>query len=125
MRNSGDHGTEDCGGCSSRKGGKRWVAGAWAAGWLAGAPFDCYIQAMPPQFPGEDEGFRRAARRGRWRPWIRLLLTGVALWLMAWYIAAKRSRERRFHALYDRTWRGDVLREAWRRVRYPGGTHAV
>ena len=32
------------------------------------------------------------------------------------YIAAKCKQERRFHALYDRIWRGDVLLEAWERV---------
>ena len=33
------------------------------------------------------------------------------------WVAAKRSPERRFHALMDRIWRGDVLQEAWRRVK--------
>ena len=41
------------------------------------------------------------------------------------FIAAKRNRERRFHALYDRIWRSDVLLEAWSRIRYPGGVHAA
>jgi len=45
------------------------------------------------------------------------------------FTAAKRSPGRRFHALYDRIWRGDVLLEAWNRVlgtiRFPGGVYAA
>lgn len=44
----------------------------------------------------------------------------VKLW-----VCAKRSKTRRFHALYDRIYRSDVLWEAWRRVRSKGGAAGV
>jgi RNA-directed DNA polymerase len=41
------------------------------------------------------------------------------------YVAAKRQPERRFHALYDRIWRSDVLLEAWERVKSNKGAAGI
>ena len=41
------------------------------------------------------------------------------------YVRAKQSKTRRFHALYDRIYRSDVLWEAWRRVRSNRGAAGV
>jgi RNA-directed DNA polymerase len=41
------------------------------------------------------------------------------------WAAAKRQPGRRFHALFDRIWRSDVLQEAWRRVKRNKGAAGV
>jgi len=41
------------------------------------------------------------------------------------YVCAKLSKTRRFHALYDRICRSDVLQEAWRRVRSNRGAAGI
>ena len=43
----------------------------------------------------------------------------------ALFVSAKRNRKRRFHALHDRICRGDVLAEAWERVRTNKGAAGV
>ena len=41
------------------------------------------------------------------------------------YLTAKRNRNRRFHALYDRLFRPDILSQAWEEVRINGGSAGV
>ena len=41
------------------------------------------------------------------------------------YLAAKADSKRRFHALYDKVCRTDILKEAWDTVERNGGTHGI
>jgi RNA-directed DNA polymerase len=67
-------------------------------------------------YPG---GPRPAVLEGQWSPGkVRQLQRGL-------WTAARQPPDRRFHALYDRFCRGDVLREAWERVRRNRGAAGV
>jgi RNA-directed DNA polymerase len=74
-----------------------------------GGPLACRSESVPPPAPG----------MGRADP-VKVRELQRKLWT-----AAKQSPERRFHALYDRVHRGDVLWEAWRRVRENRGAAGV
>ncbi|MEN6565595.1 MAG: group II intron reverse transcriptase/maturase [Veillonellales bacterium] len=41
------------------------------------------------------------------------------------YLAAKVNRNRRFHAMYDKIYRIDILQEAWKRVKANGGAGGI
>lgn len=61
----------------------------------------------------------RASRKGN-NPVDKVRKLQRGLW-----VAARQSKTRRFHALRDRVWRGDVLQEAWKRVRANRGAAGV
>jgi RNA-directed DNA polymerase len=66
-----------------------------------------------------------AARSGPNYPDRRQPVDKVQLLQRRLWAAAKRSPGRRFHALCDRIWRDDVLREAWKRVRRNQGAAGI
>lgn len=41
------------------------------------------------------------------------------------YLAAKENSKRKFHALYDKIYREDILKEAWKRVKSNGGSGGI
>ena len=73
---------------------------------------------------GKREGMAGTARsnypEGRHLPPAKVRQLQNRLWA-----AAKQSPGRRFHALYDRIYRSDVLWEAWERVRANRGAAGV
>ena len=83
---------------------------------------------------GKREGMTGSARSNfPGRPWLAvaddepLAASGVKVRELqrALWAAAKQSEGRRFHALFDRICRGDVLGEAWERVRENRGAAGV
>jgi RNA-directed DNA polymerase len=69
----------------------------------------CRSESVPPPAPGMG-----------WADPVKVRELQRKLWA-----AARQSPERRFHALYDRVHRGDVLWEAWHRVRENRGAAGV
>jgi RNA-directed DNA polymerase len=65
---------------------------------------------------GKGEGMSASSNYPAWK--VRRLQRAL-------FVSAKRNRKRRFHALYDRICRGDVLAEAWERVRMNKGAAGV
>jgi RNA-directed DNA polymerase len=83
---------------------------------MTGTARSSHPGGLPPVVPG---GTPQPAFDGRVSPGnVRRLQR--RLWA-----AARQSEERRFHALYDRVHRGDVLWEAWERVRRNRGAAGV
>ena len=78
---------------------------------------------------GHVEGARTregmAGRTGPTHPDHRPMVDKVRQLQRRLWVAAKRSPERRFHALLDRIYRRDVLWEAWRRVKRNRGAAGV
>ena len=72
---------------------------------MVGAVRSNYLDGLSPVVPTDGGGVRELQRK---------------LW-----VAAKRSPDRRFHALFDRICRSDVLWEAWRRVRKNKGAAGI
>jgi RNA-directed DNA polymerase len=93
---------------ASDEGKRQGMAGAARSNY-PGGPLARRSESVPPPAPGigwaDPVNVRRLQRK---------------LWA-----AAKQSPERRFHALYDRVHRGDVLWEAWHRVRKNKGAAGV
>src|ERR1035441_1041333 len=71
---------------------------------------------IEPGSGGKCEGMPEAAKI----PIDKVRQLQVRLWM-----CAKRSKTRRFHALYDRIYRSDVLLRAWTRVRSNKGAAGV
>jgi RNA-directed DNA polymerase len=86
------------------------------------------VRRKGPDFGHAGSGGKRQGMAGTTRPKSprgHELVDNVRKLQRRLYVAAKRSPGRRFHALFDRIWRGDVLQEAWKRVRSNRGAAGV